>query len=524
MADLVFRNASIWGSEHTSLAITGEKITAIGSTEITADTRVIDCGGSSLLPGFVDAHVHTPFAGLELMRIWLHDVETREQYLEVIADHVAAHPGEGWITGGGWAIAAFPGGTPRKEDLDAITGDRPAFLFNRDLHGAWVNSAALRIAGITAATPDPPDGRIERDPDGEPTGTLHEGAAYAMNDHVVPAPDTGQWQEAILAGQAHLHRLGVTSWQDAWVTPATQAAYLGLAEKLVSRVTGCLWWDRHRGCEQIDELLERSTQSGHNFHPRVVKIMVDGTLENYTGALLEPYCCSGDNRGLVYVDADVLNEAVPRLDAAGISLHMHAIGDRAVRMALDAVSRAREANGVTGNRHHIAHLQVIDPADLPRFAALDVTANCQMLWACNDEQMTELTLPYLGAERAGLQYPFATLQRLGTRLAMGSDWPVSSADPLQQMEVGMTRVPVEDRDAEPLLPDERVDLDTCVTAFTAGSAFVGGDDEAGRLEVGARADLVLLGDDISGYPSGRGIGDIPVVTTVVAGQVVHDAG
>ena len=247
-------------------------------------------------------------------------------------------------------MTLFPGGTPRKDDLDAVVPDRPVFLFNRDVHGAWVNSKALTVAGITSATPDPPDGRIERDPvTGEPTGTLHEGAAYWVNEHVVPAPSQAQWEAAILEGQQHLHSLGITGWQDAWVTPATQTAYRALAAdgRLTGRVVGALWWDRHRGLEQVDDLIDRRELDAPGFHPTTVKIMIDGVLENYTGALLEPYCdgCGGhtSDRGLNYVDAELLASAVTTLDAAGFQVHMHAIGDRAVRMALDAVRAARLA-------------------------------------------------------------------------------------------------------------------------------------------------------------------------------------
>ena len=327
------------------------------------------------------------------------------------------HPESAWITGGGWSMTAFPGGLPRKQDLDAIVPDRPVFLFNRDVHGAWLNSAALAAAGITADTPDPADGRIERDPAGDPTGALHEGAAYWVNEHVVPRPSPAEWEAAIRTGQEHLHSLGITGWQDAWVTPETQRAYRSLADsgELTARVVGALWWDRHRGLEQIDELLERSRFGAPGFHPTTVKIMLDGVLENFTGALLEPYCdgCGGhtDNRGLAFIDTDILDRAVTVLDAAGMQVHMHAIGDRAVRMALDAVATARAANGMTDTRHHVAHLQVVHPEDIPRFATLGVTANCQMYWASTDPQMSELTIPYLGRERAGMQYPFASLQR-----------------------------------------------------------------------------------------------------------------
>ncbi len=290
-------------------------------------TRVVDAAGGLLVPGFQDAHVHPPFAGRNRLRLWLNDLEGRHAYLDAIAAYADAHPDEPWILGGGWAMEYFPGGTPRKEDLDAIVPDRPVFLFNRDVHGAWVNSKALELAGITDATADPADGRIERDETtGEATGTLHEGAAYRVNDEVVPEPGREEWEAAILDAQGYLHSLGITGWQDAWVTPGTQAAYQSLAAdgRLTARVVGALWWDRHRGLEQIEGLVRRRDAAlavnapradlGSGFHPNTVKIMTDGVLENHTGALLEPYCdgCGGhgDNLGLSYVPYELLCEAV----------------------------------------------------------------------------------------------------------------------------------------------------------------------------------------------------------------------
>jgi hypothetical protein len=279
-------------------------------------------------------------------------------------------------------------------------------------------------------------------------------------------------------------------------------------------VVGALWWDRHRGLEQIDDLLSRRGSNG-TFHATTVKIMLDGVLENRTGALLEPYCCHGD-RGLNFIEPELLNEAVRRLDGHGFQVHLHAIGDRAVRLGLDAIEAA---GGAHRNRHHIAHLQVVHPDDIPRFGRLGVTANCQMLWACNDEQMRDLTLPLLGEDRSGWQYPFAALQRV-TQLAAGSDWPVSSPNPLEQIQVGLTRV--EPGSAQPpLVAEQALDRVAAFEAFTAGSAFVNTDAEAGRIAEGLRADLVLLGAELSTVADGE-LADVPVDLTVAAGRVVHE--
>jgi predicted amidohydrolase YtcJ len=532
----------------TGVAVSGDRITAVGDAhDVRAlagpRTRVVSAPGRLVLPGFQDSHIHAPFAGRNRLRVWLNDLVGRQAYLDAIAAYAAANPDEPWVLGGGWAMEYFPGGTPRKEDLDAVVPDRPVFLFNRDVHGAWVNSRALEIGGIGPDTPDPDDGRIERDPDsGEASGTLHEGAAYRFNDHVVPMPERAEWEAAILEAQRHLHALGITGWQDAWVTPATLEAYRSLAAdgRLTARVVGALWWDRYRGLEQIPELLDqREGASGAaeaagapvpGFFPTSVKIMTDGVLENYTGALLEPYCdgCGGhtDNHGLTYVDAEMLTPAVTELDRLGFQVHMHAIGDRAVRNALDAVQAARSANGVSDRRHHIAHIQVVQPEDVPRFAELGVVANCQPYWAQSEPQMDELTLPFLGPERADLQYPFESIRAAGARLCMGSDWSVTTANPLEEIEVAVTRIDPENRENAPFLPHERLSLDDAVDAFTAGSAYVNHDSDGGMIADGCRADLAVLDVDLFARASGSDRPALPadaaVDLTVAAGVVVYE--
>ena len=324
-ADLVITGADVWTGDTTrswsdAVAVQGDRVVALGAAEagdlVGPRTRVIHAPGSMVVPGFQDAHVHAPFAGRNRLHVWLNDLTGRQAYLDRIADYARANPDEPWIVGGGWAMEHFPGGLPLKEDLDAVVPDRPVFLMNRGVHGAWVNSRALELAGITAGTADPADGRIERDPrTGEPTGALHEGAAYSFKDRHVPLPSAPRagsgrsWRR-----QGHLHSLGITGWQDAWVTPATLEAYrsLGAAGRLTARVVGALWWDRHRGLEQVTDFLDpaRGAAPSAGFHPTTVKIMTDGVLENHTGALLEPYCdgCGGqtDNHGLSYVDRELL--------------------------------------------------------------------------------------------------------------------------------------------------------------------------------------------------------------------------
>jgi predicted amidohydrolase YtcJ len=530
-ADLVVTGSSIWigdGTRTDALAVQADRVVAHGDDArelIGPHTRVLDRVGAFVVPGFQDSHIHAPPAGRNLRTVDLRDLDGRPAYLDAVSRYVTAHPDVEWVTGGGWSMEHFPDGKPRREDLDAVTGGKPAFLFNRDVHGAWVNSAALALAGIDATTTDPSDGRYERDSDGTPTGLLHEGAAYSFETRWVPTPSRAEWEAGIRTAQAYLHSLGITSWQDAWVTPQTFAGYRALAAdgRLTARVVGALWWDRHGNLDQIEGFRGQREQALGNFHPTTVKIMVDGIIENQTAGMLEPFCdgCGGttENTGLMYVDREVLIPAVTSLDGLGFQVHMHAIGDRAIRNALDAVAAARDANGPSDNRHHIAHVQVVQPADLRRFAELDVVANCQTYWAQREPQMEEHTIPWIGADRADLQYPFASFARSGARLAMGSDWPVTTPDPLQQMEVAIRRVDPSDRDNAPFLPSERLTLDEALAGFTSGTAYVNHDADGGSLTVGSRADFAVLDQDL--YDLAGRVADASVVCTVASGAVVH---
>jgi predicted amidohydrolase YtcJ len=297
--------------------------------------------------------------------------------------------------------------------------------------------------------------------------------------------------------------------------------------QLTARVVGALWWNRGGGLDQIETLVAQRERASHGrFVATSVKLMLDGILENFTGAVLDPYRDAEgrptNRRGIDFIDPAVLGEAVARLDALGFQAHFHAIGDRAVRHALDAVAAARAANGPSDTRPHIAHIQVIHPDDLRRFAALGVAANAQPYWACHEAQMDELTIPFLGPERSAWQYPFGSLVRAGARLAMGSDWSVSTADPLLEMEVAVTRVPDRHRDREPFLPAERLTLDEAFAAFTTGSAWVNHlDASTGSLEAGKFADLVVLDRDVFAPDAGP-LGEARVVATFVEGVPVHD--
>ncbi len=541
-ADLAFVGGPVFVADSVrsrtdAVAVKNGRIVATGSAArdaIAATTEVVDLGGRMLVPGFQDAHVHPVWGGLDLLRCSLAEDHGRPAVLARIAAYAADHPDADWILGGGWAMADFPGGTPLAEDLDRIVPNRPVFLMNRDGHGAWANSVALERAGIRRDTPDPLDGRIERDATGAPTGTLHEGAMSLVN-RLLKRDDPETMLEALRLGQEYLHSFGVTAWQDAAVGDYGDAAdpapaYLAAAQSglLTGRVVGALWFDRARGIEQLPELLDRRERfTAGRFSPTTVKIMQDGVAENFTAAMLEPYLDGHGghthNDGLSFVPREVLLEAVPQLDAAGFQVHFHAIGDRAVRDCLDAVEQAVLRNGRGDRRHHIAHLQVVHPDDVPRFRQLGVAANMQSLWAALEPQMVDLTLPFLGERRSAWQYPFGDLLRAGAVLAAGSDWSVSTPNPLAAIHVAVNRLAApgqEDREYEVFLPEQRLDLATSLMAYTAGSAWVNHlDRSTGSVEVGKYADLVVLDrDPFEGDP--RGIGDTRVLQTFLEGERV----
>lgn len=578
--DLLFTNGVVWRGtgglslpERLDVAVTDGVIVAVDA-DLTAlrgpGTEVVDLAGGLLHAGFVDAHIHPIQGGLERLSCDLSDGSTVAEYLDIVARYAAANPPRGcdasraWITGGGWAMSAFPGGTPTAALLDEVEPIRPVFLFNRDHHGAWANSAALALAGITADTPDPADGRIERSPDGSPSGTLHEGAAKLVAA-VAPAPSPDDEFAALLEAQRYALSLGITGWQDAIVGDYFGASDTALVYRraldegrLLVDVTGALWWDRDRGVEQVRSLVERrealvaALGPDARFRLPAVKIMADGVVENGTASMLEPYLGPlGEDehpRGIAFVGGQALVDAIVALDAAGFSAHVHVIGDRAVRDALDGFAAARERNGwSTPGRHHLAHLQFVHPDDVARFAALGVTANMQALWACNEPQMRELTVPIVGPERAGYQYPFASVLRgpaaaaaapasAAPRLCAGSDWPVSTPDPWQAIHVAVNRtLPASDpeHDPEPLLADEALTLGEALQAYTAGSAWITGRGPtdpvvdargrvargAGVIEVGAVADLAATDRDPFAGPA-ESIHEKRNVGTWIAGQRV----
>lgn len=503
------------------------------------DTQVIDMDGGMLLPGFTDAHVHLVDGGDTLTSLSVHEAETVDEVLDAVRAYAAEHPELDTIIGSGWALPLFEGGNPHKSMLDSAEQKRPVVLYAADGHNAWVNSAALEAAGVDASTPDPINGKIERDPaTGEPSGALRESATQLV-DALVPPMTAESALSDLLAAMQFQNRMGYTASIDASVPPGPMAeAFISAVKsgEATLRVELSLlptsdFTDKAFSAGKIEERiagLEARRASIEAADPALltagmVKIFLDGVLENQTGALLEPYhgaSAEAGYAGVLNMAPDLLEAYAVALDGAGFDMHMHAIGDRAVREGLDAIEAAVKANPPRDRHHHIAHIELIDPADIPRFAETGATANMQALWAYGDSYITDLTEPFLGEERSQWLYPFASLRDAGARLASGSDWPVSTSDPFDAIEVAAARVSP-DGDTPVWRPEQRIAVADMLKALTIeGAVLMGQDEMRGSIEPGKRADLVLidanpLAVDVSA------ISDIDVVMTLLGGEAVY---
>lgn len=525
-------------AERTDVGVAVGHIAAIGSEPV-ADgigphTRVVDLTGRLLLPGMIDAHFHPIEAGAERLGCDLSVGRTKEEYLGIIAAYAEAHPAAEWIVGGGWAQAAFPNGSPQAADLDRVCPGRLVVMSNRDHHSSWVSTPALVRAGIGASLPDPADGKIDRDPSGRPTGTLHEGARLLVL-RMVPAQSVATMYDALLEAQRFAHSLGITGWQDALIGDYGNhsSLYLEVYRRalqegsLTARVSGALWWDRNRELDQVDDLIAiRAQHQSERFAITSVKMMQDGIPENGTAAVLEPYHTGHgiSGNGISFIPTDLLRRAATGLDAEGFQLHFHAIGERAVRECLDAVESARTANAAPGPMHHLAHIQIVHPADIARFASVRAAATMQPLWAAYDPQMVDLNLPILGSERAGWQYPFASLLRSGAHLGAGSDWPVTSPDPWLGMHVAVNRQHPSwhpDYNDRVFIPAERLTLGEALRAYTSGSALINGRAHyTGAIRRGYAADLVVIDRNPFERPAAE-IARTATVETFIEGQTVY---
>ena len=523
-ADLVLRRGAIYQVDTQrhwaqSLAVKDGRLVYVGEDAgveplVGPGTRVIELHGRFVLPGFCDAHVHPLWAGLEVGRCSLSQARTLEELRTTIRDYARVHPALPWVVGSGWNLPLFPEANPTRQQLDELVPDRPASLESADGHSVWLNTMALQVCAITRDTPDPAGGRIERAADGSPSGCLRENALQLVKEHL-PVVSPEERQKALSWGVQKLNSLGVTSFFEACAEPPDLEAYAALERqgRLTARVVVA---------QSLADLpgLQKRRQScrGELVHPDAVKLFLDGVMEAHTAALSEPYL-GGAERGELLYAPEVLRQKVAELAEAGLQVHMHAIGDRAVREGLDALEASPKALQL---RPTMAHLQLIDSQDLPRFQKLGVVANVQGYWAMADEYILELTNPALGPVRSSWQYPIASLFASGATVAAGSDWSVTTPNPLEAIEVALTRRAPESQDL-PWIPTQRARLEDMLAAYTIHGAYVcHREKETGSLEVGKWADLVVLDRNLFEIDPEE-IHSVRVVLTLFGGRTVYSS-
>jgi predicted amidohydrolase YtcJ len=518
-----------------AIALRGNTIIAVGTDQaITAlignQTRIVDLRGRVVLPGIIDAHTHPAESAQDQGKCDLGDEMLGTAAVKgKVADCLRKSPDQSsWFE----AVQVNPSGlTLTLEDLDSLAASRPLILNGSDGHTVWANSAALTAAHITAATKDPDGGRIERDATGHPTGTLRDNASDLVLA-ALPRQDLEHEAQQLARALEAMRATGITSVQDASVDEHTMQIYKRLYDqhRLDMRVRGCFrLQDLH---EPAESLIDRAVAfrarwavDADFLRADAVKIFADGVIEypSQTAALLEPYLDRTgrptSNRGPSYFTQDNLNRIVSGADAAGLTVHVHAIGDRAVRAALDAFAYSRQHNGAGDGRDQIAHLELIDPADFARFKELGVIANFQLLWAERDDYIVKATLPYIGPERARYLYPARSLRDAGARIAGGSDWSVSSFDAFEAMEHAITRAQA--RGKQPLLPEQSITIQDAVDAYTINAAFALKQERAtGSLEPGKRADLIVLDRDVFTIDP-RDLHETRVLDTYLDGRLVY---
>ena len=493
-------------------------------------TEVTDLAGAMLLPGFHDSHIHILIGiatedDCDLLRL-----ESRAEVGARLREcqSLAGYGAERWVLGGGWSEWLWPDANPGKAELDALFPDRPVYLESSFGHAAWVNSRALELGGVGRDTQDPPDGVIVRDPaTGEPGGTLRDSAMLLVKD-VLPQESPEQRLGSVRAGIALAHSVGITSVIEPGLDAELVAPVVTLADagELALRVRASLSplaWQPGAFDDGVFEFLQgRGQWRRPGLDVDSVKIYMDGVVEYGTGALLEPYDDKRYGLGPRFYTQEQVNRYFTRFDAMGLAIHVHAVGDAGIRMALDGFEAMRKANGVSDNRHHIVHLQLIDPDDRPRFAKLAIAATFQPLWAYPDPAALELDVPMIGERRTQEMYPIGSLARSGARVAAGSDYFVTDLNPLHAIEAAVTRQDPYSNDGAVLNATERVDLDTMIAAYTIQGAWLMGlEREQGSIEPGKRADLVALDRDLFAGPASA-INEAKVVMTVLGGRTVYE--
>lgn len=537
-ADLVIQGGTVYTADAAlpfaeALAVKGERIACVGSREAAAgwigpQTELVDAAGRLAIPGFRDSHLH-PIHGCML---WVECVlaaeDTVSGCLAKIASH-AADTAREVIRGNGWRQGIFGPLGPHRALLDAIAPDRPVYLTALDGHSAWVNSAALRLAGVERGTPDPLGGRIERDPKtGEPSGTLREWPAMNLVARRLPPPHREDLLGAMEVFMEMAARCGIVAVQEAAAGEQELEVYRELDRKgsLTMEIGASLLCEPDAGPEQVEKLIAlRQRYASALLRPFAAKLFLDGVLESHTAFLSAPYEDRPGQRGALVWQEDNFREVASALDRRGFDLHVHAVGDRAISLAVDAFAAAGRLHGAAGRRHQVAHLDLLRLADMDRLRELAIIANMQPAWFSADESFREVILPAIGPERAATLYRLRTLLGRGVRTCLSSDWPysggLSTFNPLEAIQVGLTRKSPAGSQERPFLPEERVALQPLLDGFTIGGAFAGRrEEETGSLRPGRYADIALLDRNLFAIPAEE-ISRAKVILTLFRGRAVH---
>src|SRR5712671_725166 len=539
-ADVIVINARIYTVNPQqkwaeAIAVRGDKIIAVGDRkQIEAlrgpATKEIDAQGRLLLPGFTDCHIHFMDGSLGLTRVDLNGATTIaeiQKRVKAYADAHSARPNDAWIQGMGWTYPTFaPSALPNKKILDDVVPDRPVYLIAFDGHSSWANSKALAMAGIDRNTPDPPNGKIVRDENGEATGALKE-AAGDLIDTKIPKPTRAERLDALRKGIHEANKVGLVRVHSA----GQDFEYLDLYNDLRKRGELTLrfyvaYFLNPPGLtpeiqKQIDEA--RRLDNDDWISGGVVKTMLDGVVEAHTAAMLDPYSDDPTQSGKLFWDPEQYKATVASLDARGLQIFTHAIGDKAVRLALDAYQNAAEINKTKDARPRIEHIETINAQDIDRFGKLGVIASMQPLHSYPDEDTLGIWARNIGPERATRPWVWRSIEMKGGALAFGSDWPVVTLNPWRGVQTAVTRQTQEGEPVGGFVPQQRLSLEDTIRAYTLGAAFAGRREKTeGSLEPGKLADFIILDRDLFKIEPSE-IGKTEVLLTVVGGKAVYES-
>jgi len=531
VADMIITHANIWTVDEAhpraqAVAVFGDRIIAVGTNEEVVSlrgpkTRMIDAGGKLLLPGFNDAHLHFVSGGMQLDSVQLNDATSLDEFVRRIAERAKKTPKGEWIQGGDWDETKWPGSVlPTKELIDPVTPDNPVFLSRYDGHSSLANSVALKLAGVTAQTPDPPGGAIVRDAQGNPTGDFKD-AANDLVAKVIPPFSHDQIVRAVKRALQHAASLGVTSVQnmDPEYADIAVFAQLSQAGELTARIYAAPL------ITQVDDQVRigiRHAFGGPYLRIGAVKAFADGSLGSRTAYFFEPFLDQPDNHGLLADEMQPLSlmrDRMMKADAAGLQICTHAIGDQAISIVLDLYTEVAKAHGDADRRFRIEHAQHMAAKDFDRFAQLNVIASVQPYHAIDDGRWAE---GYIGHDRASRTYAFRTFMNHGVHLAFGTDWDVAPLNPMLGLSAAVTRATLDGKNPNGWFPEQKLTIEESVRAYTMGSAYAEFQEkEKGSITPGKLADMVILSDDIFSIPPAK-IREVKVLKTIVGGKVVWD--